>query len=596
MFAQFATIISAAVVLILAMTALFYQTCLDVSCPTDPNSKLTPVPLWVYVSAPILPTVLVAYGVLLATVQGLRSYYIRTIEVRIHQLTNQDHSNLPIPSWGHLQIDVTGNAHSRGFARLSWLLIDIIILLLIVACIYLAISKIAEIRHRVFALVVDMSLLVIPFATGVASSVRGARLWEQTRTTLPERLRRTNAQFPSTRVLTERSLASFLLLPRNQEELLKALFIPISFLIGWLLGGLPNPTAETLWYLFGFLFTFEFLVYQARYLLNDVRDRRVDCSGSLSKRRFPCSRIDDPVALKAAFVSFVARLAFAVLLVGCIFPLENWRWAWHLGFLAGVLLIAVPYETARSKCVAAAKAGSKSRTKKWGVAVVGLVGLGYGLRSVVGLWLAGVEGTIALGLAAVAGSLLGSTFVALAWALESTRTGEDELANKAHLVLFRSAVSKAAERLKLERFGPTDKVLVGRQSLTAPWCVTAILATVALVGFSLFLLHHSVSVVKSLWIGGAVVMVAGLAVVTPVRLSWKLTICNLVGVGIVLHVLSVSVIQSIMAAVVSALALIMTCVHRGMCFEDMTECVSKVVTGCRNGWNHYIYEPFTRTR
>jgi len=136
MFAQFATIISAAVVLILAMAALFYQTCLDVSCPTD--SKLTPVPLWVYVSAPILPTVLVAYAVLLATVQGLRSYYIRTIEVRIHQLTNQDHSDLPIPSWGHLQIDVTGQTHSRGFARISWWLIYIIISLLVVACIYLS--------------------------------------------------------------------------------------------------------------------------------------------------------------------------------------------------------------------------------------------------------------------------------------------------------------------------------------------------------------------------------------------------------------------------------------------------------------------------
>jgi len=57
--------------------------------------------------------------------------------------------------------------------------------------------------------------VIIPFATGVASSVRGARLWEQARTTLLERLRRTNAQFPSTRVLTERSLTSFLLLPRN---------------------------------------------------------------------------------------------------------------------------------------------------------------------------------------------------------------------------------------------------------------------------------------------------------------------------------------------------------------------------------------------
>src|SRR5207245_2668481 len=116
----------------------------------------------------------------------------------------------------------------------------------------------------------------------------------------------------------------------NQEELLKALFIPISFLIGRMLAPrLPSLTAGTLWYLFGFLLTFEFLVYQARYLLNDVRDRRVDCSNSLSKRRFPCSRVDDPVALMTAFMSFVARLAFALLLVGCVFPLENGRWVWH---------------------------------------------------------------------------------------------------------------------------------------------------------------------------------------------------------------------------------------------------------------------------
>jgi hypothetical protein len=426
-------------------------------------------------------------------------------------------------------------------------------------------------------------------------TARGANLWEQALAALPGRLSRTSAQFPSTRVSTERSLTSFLLLPRNQEELLKALFIPISFLIGRMLAPrLPSLTAGTLWYLFGFLLTFEFLVYQARYLLNDVRDRRVDCSNSLSKRRFPCSRVDDPVGLMTAFMSFVARLAFALLLVGCVFPLENGRWVWHLGFLIGVLLIAAPYETARSKCVAAAKAGSSSRTERWAKAVVGIVGLGYGLRAVVGLWLAGVEGIVALVLVAVAGSLFGSTFVALAWALESTRSRREELTEKAHLMLFQRTVSEAAKRSNF-RIGPTERVLAGRQSLTAPWCVTAILATAALVSFSLFLLHHRVDVGKSLWIGGAVVMVAGLAVVTPVKLSWGLTMCSMVGVGIVLHVLSVSAPQSIVAAVVSVLALIVMCVNRGMCFEDMTECISKVVKSVERGVTS-VYWWFQRTR
>src|SRR5437016_2002450 len=87
------------------------------------------------------------------------------------------------------------------------------------------------------------------------------------------------------------------------------------------------------------------------------------------------------------------------------------------------------------------------------------------------------------------------------------------------------------------KIGPTERVLAGRQSITAPWCITAILATVALVGLSLVLLHYRLSVGKSLWVGGTIVLVAGLAVVTPAKLSWGLTICSLVGVGIVLRMI-----------------------------------------------------------
>ena len=77
-------------------------------------------------------------------------------------------------------------------------------------------------------------------------------------------------------------------------------------------------------------------------------------------------------------------------------------------------------------------------------------------------------------------------------------------------------------------------------------------------------------------------MVAALAVFTPGKLSWGLTICSLIGVIVVLSMtppilLLVSVIQSIVAAVVSELALIMYCLHRGMCFEDLPDIVSKAI-------------------
>jgi len=63
----------------------------------------------------------------------------------------------------------------------------------------------------------------------------------------------------------------------------------------------------------------------------------------------------------------------------------------------------------------------------------------------------------------------------------------------------------------------------------------------------------------------------------------------------VLRVLSVPVIESIVAAVVSMLALIVTCVHRGMCFEDLPEIVSKVVKSIECGMKS-SYRWFEQTR
>src|SRR5664279_5005687 len=113
---QFAVIISVALGLVLALGTLFYNTCSEgYSC--QPATKLIPVPIWIYIGAPLLPIVLIAYAVLTATTSTLRSYYLRTIERRIHAITNQLDDNFPVPSWSHIQLDVNGQSHSRGFAR-----------------------------------------------------------------------------------------------------------------------------------------------------------------------------------------------------------------------------------------------------------------------------------------------------------------------------------------------------------------------------------------------------------------------------------------------------------------------------------------------
>src|ERR1035441_4426540 len=112
MFTQFATIISVALGLVLALGTLFYNTCAEgYSCPAD--TKLNPVPIWIFVCAPMLPVVLIAYAVIVSAIQTLRSYYLRRVERMIHELSNQNTDELPLPSWGHVQLEITAQSHSQ---------------------------------------------------------------------------------------------------------------------------------------------------------------------------------------------------------------------------------------------------------------------------------------------------------------------------------------------------------------------------------------------------------------------------------------------------------------------------------------------------
>jgi hypothetical protein len=618
LFVQFTTLVTVALSLIVAMAWLFSQTCArgypgcaeagtattpvwinvgGTAYPSCPGSGLTAVPVWMYIGGPLLPIALVAYAVLISSISTLRSYYMRVLERQIHRITDQSDAGLPMPSWAHVQLEVTGQAHSAGLARVNWYFIYVVILLLVALCLYSALLKIPETRLRIFAVAFDTILLAIPFAIGAGNVASGARLWKSSLKRLRERLDRTDSNFPADpQHSPERSLISFLVLPRNQEELLKALFTPLCFVIGLIL--VPRPSVaswgefgDRFWYFVGFYVIFEFVIYQARYLYNDVRDREMDC-GPLPKRRFPCSEKDNIAALTAAFVSFLVRLAIAALLVGTVLPVDNFRWVWHSAFLILVFLIAVPYEFARSKCN---RVGSR-RLRAWTLITLAAVGPGYALRSVVGLWLAGLDNAVALLLAAAGASLFGSTFVALAWALESTRVDTSDLrAGKAHLVLFRGAVSRALP--SHTRIAPSSKVLIGRQSPLAWWCATAVLATAVIAAFTLCVLRDKLQVVTSVVClfhrcltvevlpvaVAAMVALTAVAVSTPVQATIVLTLLNLCGFPVVLHLAGVPWVPSFVAALLAALPLGVTCAFRRMSYTDLPQFADKIWAVVRQG-------------
>jgi hypothetical protein len=269
-------------------------------------------------------------------------------------------------------------------------------------------------------------------------------------------------------------------------------------------------------------------------------------------------------------------------------------WVWHLGFLVSIFFIALPYEAFRSKCNMAAEARSEGQAKAWTWVVISVVGLGYGLRSLVGLWLAGVDDIAALILITIGASLFGSTLVALTWALESTRAELEDLADaKAHLVLFRRAVSRTAS-LSNVRVSTTEKVLAGRQSLGVPWFAFAVASTGVLFFFALCLLriHYSISLMLIVVV---VLGITGVAVVTPARAALILTALNLVGLGVVLHCFSVPTAQSAIAAMLVGLPLIAMGIFRTMCFEDIPGLMDKLIkAGAAKRF--YLYSWFIKER
>jgi len=233
------------------------------------------------------------------------------------------------------------------------------------------------------------------------------------------------------------------------------------------------------------------------------------------------------------------------------------------------------------------------------------VGFGYGVRAIVGFWLVGVSDIKALVFLFFGASLFGSTFVALTWALESTRAKREEFSTrKAHLVVFHDAVSR-----RVTKVSSTEKVLAGHQSLSAPWCWPAILATAALTWFSLYLLreqfhlgpislrvfgsHLSLSPVVLITMAES--CIAGVIVIVPVGPAFYLMGLNLLAMGVLLRSFSVPTSQSVIAATLAGLPLVVTCIFRKMCFRDLPGFTDRLIGVILRGWSG-LSSWFTKAR
>lgn len=264
----------------------------------------------------------------------------------------------------------------------------------------------------------------------------------------------------------ERSLVSYLLLPRPYDALCKAPLALMAYGLVWVSGPeARTPLAPTLvaWALF------ELVLYQSRYTLNDLADAEVDRLHVAAAAR---GRLPAGAAARRGAVVAIALRVVVFLAVALALPAEARvpTLVAALGFVAAT----ASYERARAPMRRGAEGTS-------GLPVIALVGAGYAVRIGFGAALAGATGGQVAAIVAF-GWAFGTLGVVMAWTLEAAglRSGGDTtvLARKAHIATIARLVGDDPAHL-------AHPLLVGNGARLAAALLAASSAAAVAVGATL---------------------------------------------------------------------------------------------------------------
>ncbi|MCW2928326.1 MAG: putative rane protein [Thermoleophilia bacterium] len=271
-----------------------------------------------------------------------------------------------------------------------------------------------------------------------------------------------------------RTLRSYLLLPRP-KDVIKGWLLPLSFAVGTLSVGRPEPAsllrAAIAW---GIL---ELLIYQARYQWNDIRGFEADQAhpDADERGRLPGPIERGPSRKRASWAVVGIRLALAAA-IAVAAPALDLIWI-VFALVVGVFGVAIVYEVARSNATGHGQPGVTGWiTSLWLVA-----GGGYAIRGMAGMALAvDLGGRPGLALAATTAFwAFGVAFVTARWALESLAFAEvtdgqlrwrlERARAREHTTSLRrwlpSRVPDGAADGRPESWRP----LAGATTLRAPW-------------------------------------------------------------------------------------------------------------------------------
>ena len=473
--AVLAGLISVAVALLGGIGALVLQTCLleRVPAPGVGTSSCLNLPGWLYAAMPLGPLAIIAFYLPLGAISVARSYYTRALEYELLLGPSRSvrqaikRNDFPVPSFQHLVWPVYSQ---RG----GWMRYRVLLLLsqVAVGVTFICLTTFLVVHARPIGVQLVAAVFYI-LATGLlvrvawGGAVQGARLWGDLQRHLPASLERTRELVSGEGSVAPAplSLAGYLACPRPVELLIKSPF---------LLGGLALGAVATsgrfawstwLWVLVGF----EFFLYQSRYQLNDLRNVAQDETHAFasSRRRFP------PPITRRRVALGLGTAAIRLLAWGAIVA-TLWASAGKALLLAGTfaLLLAIAYELLRTQAPDPPTLPREPpnltglpRASPAARGITLLVGVGYGVRTALGIWV-GSTGSApdwSLLLAGVAVAAFGVLFVSMTWVLEGTALiARDDQQRRGGWVLSSILFKKPHIALLLRESGYIETPIRGR--------------------------------------------------------------------------------------------------------------------------------------
>lgn len=562
-----ATLLSVAVAVLAGAAAIITQACAYGLKVED----CAPVPDAVLATIPLAPLAMVAYLQMVGTAGTVRNYYMRAIEQELREHVPNDLSALPglrAATYTELltgQISATRGSVSYRF--IGFFIVAALLFLFGGLTVYMA-TGVAT-GWALGMLAVHGTVAAFIGTEAYSSTLKGRSLFQRLVHQVPPEPNLLEKQDTK----TGRSLLSCVVVPRARfDEAVKRLFIPVAFFLGvaargnW--GTVDYGQSLLVWGIY------EFLLYDARYQWNDIRNYREDQENE-REDRLPHSSLPEgsegwrqenkrtiTVAGLSLAVRFVLAIGLTLLLVDG--GLDGQGWVWAIGLVATVCVTATIYEALRG------------RGAVWPVWI--WVGAGYGARATIGLVLAGFALASAEAvLAFVAVAALGIVSVTLTWTLQTMgrctgrRSGatlrQERRAHLARLLpLAGVSESDQAADPPFDDTPPAEWKIERRVNVKslAPWEPGLVVAAVTGTALGLLLIENEPSSAllvvagclglagallllpsrRALWVGGATLTIGGPVTVamlgSPEASDLLSGVPNLILVGLYLYLRSIA--------------------------------------------------------